>query len=176
MKFTMAHLKKELCKKTKEQIMQEISVLCQLFPQVREYYQSQADDTDEIVKKYKSIIEKEFIEGKSRGLPKARLSVARKSVNDFRKLIHEPNLIAEIMFAYVESVSSFCSEFSPNTEEYYTSAENMFEKVLSLVKKNGIEESYEHRAYKIVENATHGYGHFDSLEERYEEIYGDFKK
>ena len=40
------------------------------------------DDTDDIVNKDKEIIEKEFIEWKARGFPKARLSVARKSVND----------------------------------------------------------------------------------------------
>ena len=86
MKFTIADLKKELAKRTKEQIIQEISTLCQRFPQVREYYRSQADDTDDIVNKYKEIIEKEFVEGKARGFPKARLSVARKSVNDFKKI------------------------------------------------------------------------------------------
>jgi hypothetical protein len=176
MKFTIADLKKELAKRTKEQIIQEISTLCQRFPQVREYYRSQADDTDDIVNKYKEIIEKEFVEGKARGFPKARLSVARKSVNDFKKITSHPNLIADVMFTYVESISSFCSDFNPDTEEYYTSPENMFEEVLALLKKNGIEKDYERRAYKIVENATDGYGHFDSLQERYEEIYGDFEK
>jgi DNA-binding transcriptional MocR family regulator len=176
MKFTIADLKKELAKRTKEQIIQEISTLCQRFPQVREYYRTQADDTDDIVKKYKEIIEKEFIEGKARGFPKARLSVARKSVNDFKKITSHPNLIADVMFTYVESISSFCSDFNPDTEEYYTSSENMFEEVLALLKKNGAEKDYERRAYKIVENATDSYGHFDSLQGRYEEIYGDFEK
>lgn len=175
MKFTTAHLKKELSRKTKEEIIQQISTLCQLFPQVKEYYQAQTDDTDEILKKYKDIIEKEFIEGKGRGLPTARLSVGKKSVSDFKKLIQDPNMIADVMFTYVESVSSFCSEFEPNTEEYYISAENMFEQVLVLLQKNGIEDSFEQRAYKIVKNATDSYGHLDSLKERYEEIYGDFK-
>ncbi len=176
MKFTVSQLKKELGRKTKEDLIGEISMLCRNFPQVKEYYQSQTDDTDDIVKKYKDIIEKEFIEGKTRGMPKARLSVARKAVNDFKKLIKKPELTAEIMFVYVESISSFCSEFSPDTEDYYTSPENMFENVLALLKKNGMEKDYENRAYRIVENATDGYGHFDSLEERYEEVYGEFIK
>ena len=54
--------------------------------------------------KYKSIIEKEFIEGKTRGLPKMRFSVARKAVNDFKKLTNKPELIADIMLTYVESI------------------------------------------------------------------------
>ena len=48
--------------------------------------------------------------------------------------------------------------------------------MLALLKKNGIEKDYERRAYEIVENATDGYGHADSLQDRYEEIYGDFEK
>ncbi|MGE0085026.1 MAG: DUF6155 family protein [Desulfococcaceae bacterium] len=176
MKFTVSQLKKELGRKTKEELIAEISMLCKQIPQVREYYQAQTDDTDEIVKKYKGIIEKEFIDGKTGGFPKARLSVARKAVNDFKKIIKKPDLTAEIMFAYVESISSFCSEFGPDTEDYYTSPENMFEKVLALVKKHGMENNYEKRAYRIVENATEGYGHFDALEERYEEVYGEFIK
>jgi hypothetical protein len=176
MKFTIAELKKQLGKKTKEEIIQEISTLCQRFPQVREYYQSQTDDTDGIVKKYEDIIVKEFIDGTTRGFPKARLSVARKAVNDFKKIITDPNLIADMMFTYVESISSFCSEFNPDTEAYYTNPENMFEEVLAYLKKNGIENDYERRAHEIVKNATDSYGHFDSLQERYEEIYGDFKR
>jgi len=176
MKFTVSQLKKDLSRKTKEELICEISMLCKQIPQVREYYQAQTGDTNKIVKKYKAIIEKEFIEGKTRGLPKARLSVAGKAVNDFKKLIKQPDLIAEIMFTHVESISSFCSEFAPDTEEYYTSPENMFEKVLALLKKHGMEKDYESRAYRIVENATEGYGHFDSLEERYEQVYGKFRK
>jgi hypothetical protein len=173
-KFTITNLKKQLAQKTKQELIKEIASLCQTFPQVKEYYKAQKNDIQELVNKYKSIIEKEFIEGKTRGMPKVRFSVARKAVNDFKKLTNKPELIADIMLTYVESISWFNSEFFPDTEEFYTRPENMFETVLALLKKHNLLEKFEPRAYKIVQNATDGWGHRDSLEERYEEVYGEF--
>ena len=123
--------------------------------------------------KYRTIIEKEFIEGKTRGLPKARLSVGKKAISDFRKMTKDPELISDLMFTFVESVSWFNTEFGPDRETFYTSPENMFEKALKLMKKNGLLGKYQSRAKKIVINATDGYGHQDSLHERYEETYGE---
>ncbi len=79
------------------------------------------------------------------------------------------------MFTYVESLSWFSSEFCPDREEYYTSPEDIFEDVLGLLKKNNLLGKFERRAYKIVKNATDGWGYQDSLQERYEDVYGDFK-
>jgi hypothetical protein len=175
MKFTISNLKKGLAKKTKQELVQEILILCQKFPQVKEYYKAQGNDVKDVLMNYKDIIEKEFVEGKTRGLPKGRLSVAKKAVNDFKKLNRSPELIAEIMFTYVESLSWFSSEFCPDREEYYTSPEDIFEDVLGLLKKNNLLGKFERRAYKIVKNATDGWGYQDSLQERYEDVYGDFK-
>lgn len=175
MKFTLTSFKKELAKKTKKELIQEISTLCQKFPKVKEHYKAQAGDLKDIVKAHKDIIEKEFVEGKTRGLPKARLSVAKKAVNDFRKLTDNPELTAQVMFTYVESISLFSSEFGPDTEEYYTDPEEMFEEVLELLEDNDLLDKFERRAYQIVKDATDGWGHQDSLQERYEEMYGEFK-
>ena len=175
-KFTITNLKKQLAQKTKEELSKEIATLCQTFPRVKEYYEAQESDIRELVKKYKGIIEKEFIEGKTRGLTKARFSVARKAVNDFKKLTNDPELIADIMLTYVESISWFNSEYFPDSEEFYTRPEDMFETALALLKNHNLLDDFEPRAYKIVKNATDGWGYRDSLEERYEEVYGDFNE
>ena len=78
------------------------------------------------------------------------------------------------MLTFVESVSSFNSEFCPHSEIFYTSSENMFEKTLEFLKKNDLLSMFSKRAYCIVNNATEGWGHFDSLQERYEPFYGEF--
>ena len=85
-KFTLTNLKKQLDKKTKKELIQEISTLCQKFSQVKEYYKTHMGYETEVFKKYKAIIKKEFVESKARGLPNARLKVAEKAVNDFKKL------------------------------------------------------------------------------------------
>ncbi|SLM30416.1 putative Predicted protein [Desulfamplus magnetovallimortis] len=173
-KFTLPALKKELAKKTKEELIKEISSLCQEFPQVKEYYKAQYGDTSDILKRYIDIIEKEFVEGKRRGMPKARLSVAKNAVKDFRKLITDIELVADVMFTFVECISNFNDEFGVDEEDYYTDPEDMFEEVLQLLKKNGLSDKFQERAYDIVNRATDSWGHLDSLQERYEDVYGDF--
>ena len=96
MPFSISDLKKALSKKTKSELVNEISTLCQKFPQVKEYYQALRSNPKDVLNKHKTIIEKEFIEGKTRGLPKARLSVAKKAISDFRKLSKDPELITDL--------------------------------------------------------------------------------
>jgi hypothetical protein len=174
-KFTITQLKKQLSQKSKEELIKEIATLCQTFPQVKEFYQAQGEDIQALLNKYKDIIEKEFIEGKTRGLPKARFSVARKAVNDFKKLTNNVELIADITLTYVESVSWFNSQYGPDSEEFYTKPENMFEEILALIEQHNLLDKFKERAYEIVEYACDGYGYQDSLRERYEDVYGDFK-
>jgi Family of unknown function (DUF6155) len=171
--FTIANLKKQLLQKNKEELVKEIATLCQTFPQVKEYYKAQIGDIGELAKKYKGIIEKEF-GGGTRGLPKARFSVARKAVNDFKKLTDDPEEIADVMLAYVESISQFNSEYAPDAEKYYTVPEDMFETVLDFIQKHQLTENFRLRSHNIVQQATEGWGHKDSLEDRYYEVYGDF--
>ena len=173
-KTSWTQIKKELGQKTKQELVQEISTLYKRFPQVKEYYQVQTSGADEVLDKYKSIIEKEFIEGKTRGLPKARFTVAKKALSDFKKLTKDPDLLADLMLTFVASVSSFNSEFGSDVEKFYTIPEDMFEEVLQLLKQNNLLLKYQTRAYDIVANATDGWGHFDSLQERYEDVYEEF--
>ena len=173
MGFSLTTLQKTLTKKTKAELIDEISALCKSFPQVKEYYQAQTDEPKDVLKKYKAIIEKEFIEGKRRGLPKGRISVAKKAISDFTKLSKDADLISDLMLTFVESVSWFSTEYCPDRESFYTSPENMFEKALKLMEQNNLLGKYQSRAKKIVMNATDGWGHQDSLHERYEDAYDE---
>lgn len=176
-KFTLTQLKKELAQKTNEELIQEIATLYKTFSQVKEYCQARSSDIQDVLVKYKTIIEKEFVErntGKRRNFPKARFAVARKALNDFKKLTNDPKLLADIMLTYVESISWFNSEYGPDVEEFYTRPEDMFEKVPHLIQKHHFKDTFQERAWNIVNNACDGWGHYDSLKERYEEVYGTF--
>lgn len=168
---TLNDLKKQLAHKSKEQLITEIATLYKTFPQVKEYYQAQQADIVEIAQKYKDIIIKEFISSNHRMPPKARFSVARKALNDFKKLTNEPALIADMMLTYVESASHFCTEYGPDVENYYASPENLFAQTLAFIQKHNLLDDFQDRAYNIVRKATDGWGHQDSLRESYEEFY-----
>lgn len=175
-KVTWIQIKKELAEKPKKELIKEISVLYTKFSQVKEYYQIQSLDATDILQKYKNIIEKEFVEGKTRRIPKARFNVAKKALSDFKKLTSDPDLLADLMLTFVASASNFNSNFAPDVEKYYRIPEDMFEDVLKLIEDNKLQVKYQQRAYDIVNNAIDFWGHFDSLEERYEEVYGKFIK
>ncbi len=170
-KFTITNLKKQLSQKSKADLIKEIATLCKTFPQVKEYYKAQGGDIWELLAKYKAIIEKEFADQNTRTLPKARFSVARQAINDFKKLTNDPEPIIELMLTYVASVSWFCSEYGPNGEEYYTRPEEMFEKALALIDKHKLADQFQPKAYDIVKNATDGWGHKDSLSDAYGDVY-----
>ena len=151
-------------------MIKEISFLYQQFPQVKEYYKSQYEDSSDILKKYIDIIEKEFVEGKTPGMPKARISVAQKAVRDFRKSISDAALVVDVMLTFVECISNFNDEFGVDGEDYYSEPEDMLEEALKLITANGLTKKFEARAYDIVDRATESWGHVDGLQERYEEI------
>lgn len=168
--FTLTQLKKHLAGKTQKELITEIAELYKAFPQVKDYYQAQHADVTVIAQKYKDIIIKEFL-GTGRGFPKARFSVARKAVNDFKKLTNEPAPIADVMLTYVESTSDFCSEYGPDTESYYTSPENMFIDTLHFMQEHDLLDGFRERLHRVVKNATEGYGHQDNLRFSYDDYW-----
>lgn len=175
-KFSIADLKKRLSSKTKDELIKDIAKLCQTFPQVREYYMAQHGDARDLLIKYKEIIEKEFIEGKTRAFPKGRLSIASKALTDFKKLTKDPALVIDLMLTYTASISWFNSAYGPDEEKFYTNPENMFEEALKLISQHHLEDQFRGQAVAIVKNACDGWGHKDSLLERYENVYGEFVK
>jgi len=169
-------LKKSLAAKSKPELIEEITQLYKKFPDVKNYYQAQQGDATVVLEKYQDIIKKEFVDGYSRGQPKARLSVAKKAVHDFHKISSDPVLQADIMLTFVEVISDFNKEFGVDSEPYYTSPEGMFEKALAFLKKNNLLPVFGKRAYQIVSNAIDAWGHFDSLEQTYSDFYEDFSR
>ena len=173
-KFSLTNLKKILNQKSKKELITEISILCKNFPQVKDYYKAQSFDSTEVLEKYVTIIEKEFIDGKTRGFPKGRISVAKKAIQDFKKLTEDSLLLANLMFTFVECISNFNSEFGVDEEKYYNAPEDMFEKALILLQTKKLLPNFKERAHEIVENACEAWGHLDSLQNSYEEFYEDF--
>ena len=63
---------------------------------------------------------------------------------------------------------------TPDAEKFYLIPEEMFNEVLGELKANGLLEKFQSRAHSLVENATDGWGHFDTLCDYYTEYYGAF--
>ena len=104
---SLTTLKQYLKTCSKEELIGDITELFKKFPVVKDYYQVKLNpqDNTQVAEKYKKIIKDEFFP--ARGFGKARLSVARKAVNDYKKLAVNPTNIANMMLFYVEQGVKF---------------------------------------------------------------------
>ncbi|MFZ0255535.1 MAG: DUF6155 family protein [Gammaproteobacteria bacterium] len=171
--ITLTDLKSYLSGKTEKQLAGEITELFRQFSAVRDYYTSKLNSAGsaDILEKYKNIIRNEFFP--TRGFGKARLSVARKAVNDLRKVATSKHQVADIMLFYVEQGSRFTNEYGDIDERFYTSMESMYESALQFIADNSMQSDLQGRCALIVENATDGWGFYDSLSALHDEFLGN---
>ena len=129
-KLTLTELKKHLRNKTEYELVEEIAKLYKTFPQVKAFYQSSFFNNDEkVLEKYKKIVINEYIASGRSQFPKMRASVARKAISDYKKVSCSNDGIADIMLTFVESGISCTLEYGDISDPFYTSMENMFEKI-----------------------------------------------
>jgi len=172
-KLTLTLLKKQFKEKTHEELIQELATLYKTFSQVKEYYQVQEQSSEELLKKYKHIIEKEFVDGVGRGSPKARFSVAKKAITDFKKVCSEIELIINLKLTFIENVSDFNRDFCPDVARFYDSPETMFHEVLVEIKTAQLLAKFKARIKRIAKEAPEGYDHQNMMAGYYEDFYGE---
>ncbi|WP_372776547.1 DUF6155 family protein [Mangrovibacterium sp.] len=164
-------LKKQLNALSKEQLVKHIFELDKKYKAVQEYHQVFVNnDVSGTVAKAKKIIENEFYP--ARGLPKTRLSVARKAVTDAKKLGPPAEAQADLMLYYVETGVSFTRDYSDIDEPFYNSMEKMFVMALEYMYKERLLDQLQGRASAILSNSAHtGWGFHDTLCQFYSEYY-----
>ena len=172
-KLTITQLKTHLQLKTKEELIKEIADICNTFDYVKDFYGVKIlpDSSKEILNKHKKIILNEFFP--SRGFTQSRLSVARKAVNDFKKVSISAFDTADIMIYYVETGVLFTNEYGDIDEPFYCSMESMYESALRFIIKENLKLEFEKRCKKIVDDTDGiGWGFHDTLGDTYYEYFG----
>jgi len=162
-------LKKKLNSKAKEDLIKDILDLFKKNQFVKDYYIAQESDNSSspIFLKNKEIIEKEFFP--ERGDGKARLSVAKKAISEFKKLSSNNTLIADLMIFYVEVGVRYTNEYGDINENFYFSMESMYEQALKFIVSNKLSKTFQTRCLEIVEDTVNiGWGFHDQLSELYE--------
>lgn len=171
-KINLNQLKKHLKNCSQEALISDISELFKRFPSVKDYYQLKLypQDESEIATKYKKMIQDEFFP--ARGFGKARLSIAKKAISDYRKVCLTEVGMIDMMLFYVEQGVEFTKAYGDIDEPFYISMEGMYDKALILIAKAGLEETFESRCRRIVEDTSGmGWGFHDSLSEMYKEAF-----
>jgi hypothetical protein len=172
-KTNLSTLKNHLKNCSKEELISDITELFKRFESVKDFYQLKLSPHEDIqvIAKYKKIIEDEFFP--KRGFGKARLSVARKAISDYRKVSKSPVNVADIMLFYVEQGVKFTNDYGDIDEPFYNSMESMYDKVTEWISKYKMQEIFEERCQRIVKDtAGIGWGFHDGLNEIYSSAFG----
>lgn len=125
---------------------------------------------EELLEKQRAIIQREFFP--SRGFGRARLSIARKAVTDYKKL--SPNIVGlvDLMVFYVEMGVQFTNAYGDINESFYTSMVTMYHNALKLMEKHELHAQFEERCRVIVQKTEGiGWGFNDDLSDLYNDMF-----
>ena len=163
-------LKQYLGTRSREQLIAEIGEMFSKIDAVEDYYQSKLNlgYSAEVSEKYKSIIKQEFFP--ERGFGRARLSVARKAVSDYKKVSASKFGVADMMLYYVEVGVQFTNTYGDIDEAFYSSMESMYERAVKYIVLHGMRRQFEERCRRIITDTSGiGWGFHDGLSYIYEE-------
>lgn len=172
LKINLTILKKHLKTLSQEELIGDIAELYKRFQPVKDYYQIQLAPQDEtqVAAKYKKIIEDQFFP--ARGYGKAKLSVAKKAITEYKKVNKTVVGLIDIMLFYVEQGVRFTDAYGDIDEPFYISMETMYEKAVKEIIKHGQKDIFQKRCYKIVSDTSDmGWGFHDTLSEIYEDAF-----
>ena len=162
--ITLTALKQHLKTVSKEDLIEDIAELYKKITGVKDFYQLKLSSPDEtqVISKYKQTIENQFFP--KRGYGKAKLSVAKKAISDYKKVSVSPLGMIDLMLFYVEQGMKFTNAYGDINEGFYNSMEGMYEKSIELIVKYDQEPLFEDRCEKIADDASGiGWGFSDAL-------------
>lgn len=165
---SLTDLKQYLKNASKEDLISDISELFKRFNSVKDYYQIKLSPQEEarVGEKYKKIIADEFFP--TRGFGKAKLSVAKKAISEYKKITNTPAGVTDIMLFYVEQGVKFTNAYGDIDEAFYSSMESMYEKAVEWMIKYAIQDVFQERCLRIVkETSGIGWGLHDTLSDIY---------
>ncbi len=174
-KINLTILKRYLKTRSQEELIGDIAELFKRFEAVKDFYQIQLypEEQKQVAERYKKIIENEFFP--TRGFGRAKLSVAKKAITEYKKVNQSSVGLIDMMLFYVEQGVKFTRAYGDIDEPFYNSMESMYEKAIKNVIKYKQEETFQKRCYKIVSDTSGmGWGFHDALSHMYEEAFQQF--
>jgi hypothetical protein len=171
-KINLTTLKKYLKSCSQAELISDIAELFQQNQLVKEYYQIKLDPQGEeqVAEKYKKVIENEFFP--TRGYGKARLSVAKKAITEYKKIGKTDAGAIDIMLFYVEQGVKFTDAYGDINEQFYDSMEDMYYKALGEIIKQDLKPIFQQRCRQIVDATEDmGWGFYEILSQMYDETF-----
>lgn len=168
-------LKKHLQSLSKEQMIESVLELYENLKPVKESFEYYLNPNEkEMFLKYKAIIVNEFYPKGKYTDPKARFSVAKKAIADFRGLKPSPEMVGDLMITLAEMACKFTYDYGDMWEQYYNSAYTNFKNALIYLQKNNLLDNFKLRCVDCVKYASPcGYGFAAEISELFHEYYDE---
>ncbi|MEM1123482.1 MAG: DUF6155 family protein [Bacteroidota bacterium] len=155
----------------KEQLRQELRELYSSFELVRNYYHiklQKAEIDENLLSEYKGQVTKAIYPNKymQGGLDFEKVDSIVKQLNSdstFKYYI-------EVSLHAIEECTDIANEYGGDFgDDFYIYFEELYDKVLELIVKKNLTEEYKIRLKEIADCAFEGYGHYDQLQDTYDE-------
>ncbi|AIQ61968.1 hypothetical protein PSTEL_01335 [Paenibacillus stellifer] len=171
LKLRNSTIRKHLNNLTKEELEAEILNLVKKYPIIQEHYFSVLfPDQEEVLDKYKKIIEKEFGHHKGEIL---RYPVMKQAIKDFSNVSTNKGQIAEIMIFTVECGVDFTLSYGDIDEKFYRTISSIYEQALKYIVENQLEDKFVDRCNVLMQSSQDiGWGFGDGMMDLYSDYLG----
>ncbi len=146
-------LRKYLRSLEKEQLEEQLLDLYERFKDVKVYYNFVFDpQEDKLIEEFKFRVQKEYFPP-SRRKPKARRSVAQRSIRHFITLGMEPLLVADAMLFNLETAQQFSAQRTIRQESFYISMLRSYREARDYIRDHNLEMQFRGRLRHVAERA-----------------------
>ena len=163
-------LKKYLKNLDKDEIIKIILDTYSKNKDAKEYldYLVEPNVNEQLLKAKKIIVDEYFPE--KTFPPKARLSVAKRAITDFKRFNPSNELFAELLLFLVEQCCEFAYKYGVDDEPFYESIEKNYRRFLDFCDKHDLLDKFELRAEKVT-GITQYIGFNECMGDIFEEFY-----
>ena len=178
-KLKITDLKKSLKQLEHKELVQLITDLYKINHDVKDYLSVQFGGEEvlkDLFNNAKKKIQDEFFP--DRGMPKMRLTEAKKAITEFKKIAGDSNQVIDLMLFYVEMGTEFTSAYGDIDLKFYNNMLSMFDKVAGACDRDELlYKELKDRLYSCVTMSDGiGWGYHDGLCEIYYSISWDIEE
>ena len=164
-------VKSILIEKEKPELLKLIADLYSSSAENKSFIHSRYSVCGQTLEPYKSIISDSLYPDVDKN-KSIRLSRGKKAIADYFKATKDKVGQLELMVHYLETGSQFTVDFGDIDEQFYSSLESMFQRILTVLKKEpaNLQEKYFSRLEDVVSSARDiGWGYYDYISDIFSE-------
>ncbi len=162
-----------LVEKEKSELLKLIADLYSSNAENKSFINSRYAVGGQTLEPYRSIISESLYPDVYKNRP-IKLSIGKKAISDYFKATKDTAGQLELMVHYLETGNQFTVDFGDIDEQFYSSLESMFERILAVLRKQStdVQEKYFTRLENVVSSAKNiGWGYYDYISE----IFGEYE-